>query len=171
MASSNILDGIGFLSPRLTLAHCTWARPDELELIAERGVTISVNTSSNLHLRSGIAPLAEMVKRGCRVALGLDGSTLDEDDDALREMRLAHLLHQGWAFAIDVDRPSMLRMAFHNGRRSVTNQDDGGALAPGTPADILVLDWDALDARAAARRTSIRSISCSRARPCATSRS
>src|SRR5476649_2042441 len=84
------LDSIGLLGPRLTLAHCTWARPDELELIAERGATISVNTSSNLHLRSGIAPLKEMVKRGCRVALGLDGATFDEDDDALREMRLAH---------------------------------------------------------------------------------
>src|SRR4029077_17775969 len=92
------LDGIGFLSPRLTLAHCTWARPDELELIAERGATISVNTSSNLHLRSGIAPLKEMVKRGCRVALGLDGSAFDEDDDALREMRLGHLLPPRGAF-------------------------------------------------------------------------
>jgi 5-methylthioadenosine/S-adenosylhomocysteine deaminase len=139
------LDRLGFLSPRLTLAHCTWARPDELELIAARGATISVNTSSNLHLRSGIAPLKEMVKRGCRVALGLDGSTFDEDDDALREMRLAHLLHQGIAFTTDVDRPSMLRMAFQNGRLSVTNKDDGGALAPGMPADILVLDWDAVD--------------------------
>ena len=139
------LDGIGFLSPRLTLAHCTWARPDELELIAARGATISVNTSSNLHLRSGIAPLKEMVKRGCRVALGLDGSTFDEDDDALREMRLAHLLHQGSAFTTDVGRAAMLRMAFQNGRLSVTNKDDGGALAPGMPADILVLDWDAVD--------------------------
>ena len=139
------LDSIGFLCPRLTLAHCTWARPDELELIAARGATISVNTSSNLHLRSGIAPLEEMVQRGCRVALGLDGSTFDEDDDALREMRLAHLLHQGWAFTTEVSRPAMLRMAFQNGRYSVTNKDDGGALAPGTPADILVLDWDAVD--------------------------
>jgi cytosine/adenosine deaminase-related metal-dependent hydrolase len=139
------LDGIGFLSPRLTLAHCTWARPEELELIAARGATISVNTSSNLHLRSGIAPLKEMVNRGCRVALGLDGSTFDEDDDALREMRLAHFLHQGWAFTTDVSRSAMLRMAFQNGRLSVTNTDDGGALAPGMPADILVLDWDAVD--------------------------
>ena len=40
-----------------------------------------------------------MVKRGCRVALGLDGATLDEDDDALREMRLADLLHAGPDFA------------------------------------------------------------------------
>jgi cytosine/adenosine deaminase-related metal-dependent hydrolase len=139
------LDSIGFLSPRLTLAHCTWARPDELELIAARGATISVNSSSNLHLRSGIAPLKEMVKRGCRVALGLDGSTFDEDDDALREMRLTYLLHQGIAFTTDVERPAMLRMAFQNGRLSVTNEDDGGALAAGMPADILVLDWDAVD--------------------------
>ena len=140
------LDSIGFLSSRLTLAHCTWARPDELELIAARGATISVNTSSNLHLRSGIAPLKEMVKCGCRVALGLDGSTFDEDDDALREMRLAYLLHQGTAFRTDVDRPAMLQMALQNGRLSVTNKDDGGTLAAGMPADILVLDWDAVDA-------------------------
>ena len=139
------LDSIGFLSPRLTLAHCTWARPDELELIAERGATIAINTSSNLHLRSGIAPLKEMVRRGCRVALGLDGATFDEDDDAIREMRLAHLLHQGTAFRTDVDRAAMLRMAFQNGRLSIANKDDGGALAAGQAADILVLDWDAVD--------------------------
>lgn len=140
------LDSIGFLSERLTLAHCAWARPEELELIAERGVTISVNTSSNLHLRSGIAPLPEMVKRGCRVALGLDGATLDEDDDALREMRLADLLHAGTGFRVDVDRRTFLNAILVNGRRSVTNKEEGGVLAPGTPADILLLDWDRLDA-------------------------
>lgn len=139
------LDRIGLLSPRLTLAHCTWARPEELELIAERGATIAVNTSSNLGLRSGIAPLAEMLRRGCRVALGLDGLALDEDDDALREMRIAHLLHAGTGFRINVDRSSVLRMAFANGRRSVLNNDDGGALAIGAPADILLLDWNAVD--------------------------
>ncbi len=139
------LDRIGLLSARLTLAHCTWARPDELELVAERGATIAVNTSSNLGLRSGITPLAEMVRRGCRVALGLDGLALDEDDDALREMRLAHLLHGGSGFRIDVDRSRLLEMAFLNGRRSVLNDDDGGTLAGGQPADILLLDWNAVD--------------------------
>src|SRR5580693_8648952 len=54
------LDALGLLSSRLTLAHCVWARPDELELLAARGVTIAVNSSSNLHLRSGIAPVARM---------------------------------------------------------------------------------------------------------------
>jgi cytosine/adenosine deaminase-related metal-dependent hydrolase len=139
------LDTIGLLSPRLTLAHCTWARPEELELIAERDVTISVNTSSNLGIRSGIAPMAEMVRRGCRVALGLDGLAFDEDDDGLREMRLAHLLHGGVGFRVDVNRADTLTMAFKNGRRSVLNTEEGGALAAGQPADMLLLDWNAVD--------------------------
>jgi len=139
------LDSIGFLCPRLTLAHCTHARPEELDLLAERGVTISVNTSSNLGIRSGIAPLAQMKKSGCRIALGIDGLALDEDDDSLREMRLAHLLHGGWGFEVDVSRDDILTMVCRNGRFSVLNRDDGGMLAPGAPADLLLLDWARVD--------------------------
>ena len=142
------LDAIGLLSPRLTLAHCTWARPDELALLAERGVTIAVNTSSNLGLKSGIAPVAQMLREGCRVAIGIDGTALDEDDDALREMRLFHLLHRGWGFDVEMDRGTLWRCAARHGRRSVSgaqDDDDGGVIAAGAPADFLVLDWNALD--------------------------
>jgi cytosine/adenosine deaminase-related metal-dependent hydrolase len=139
------LDSIGLLSPRLTLAHCVWARPDELEVLAERGVIIVVNNSSNLHLRSGVAPLASMLRAGCRVALGVDGKALDEDDDALRELRLAHLLHAGTGFKQAVPREEMLQAATATGRFSVTNRDEGGAIVPGAPADLLLLDWAAID--------------------------
>jgi len=139
------LDAIGLLSPRLTLAHCTYARPDELELLAERGVTISVNTSSNLGIRSGIAPLAEMIRRGCRVAFGIDGLALDEDDDALREMRLTHLLHGGRGFEVDVGRTDILTSAWRNGRFSVLNSGDGGRVDTQEPADLILLDWARVD--------------------------
>ena len=139
------LDRIGLLSPRLSLAHCVWAQPEELELLAARGVTIVNNNSSNLHLRSGLAPVAHMLAHGCRVALGVDGNALDEDDDALRETRLAHLLHAGTGFKLAVRREQCLAMAFANGRLSVTNVDDGGVIAAGAPADLLLLDWAALD--------------------------
>ena len=46
------LDEIGLLSPRLSVAHGVWLRPDEMELMAERGVIVSLNTSSNLRLGS-----------------------------------------------------------------------------------------------------------------------
>jgi cytosine/adenosine deaminase-related metal-dependent hydrolase len=139
------LDSIGLLSPRLTLAHCVWTRPDELELLAARGVTISTNSSSNLKLRSGLAPVAKMLGCGCRVAMGIDGSALDDDDDMLRELRLTHLLHLGSGFAPKVSESDMLCVAARTGRLSVTNSAEGGAIEPGAPADLLLLDYDALD--------------------------
>jgi cytosine/adenosine deaminase-related metal-dependent hydrolase len=139
------LDALGLLSPRLTLVHCVWTRPDELELLAARGVTIVNNNSSNLHLRSGMAPVARMIEKGCRIAIGIDGNAIDEDDDSLRELRLGHLLHVGTGFKVETSREQVLGMAFANGRLSVTNVDDGGAVAGGAPADLLLLDWAALD--------------------------
>lgn len=140
-----MLDRIGLLSPRLTLAHCVWARPDELELLAERGVTIVVNTSSNLHLHSGIAPVTQMKKAGCRIALGIDSKALDDDDDALRELRLSYLLHAGTGFDLATTRHQALQSAVGNGRFAVTNVRDGGTLEAGAAADMLLLDWAALD--------------------------
>ena len=139
------LDSIGLLSERLTLAHCVWARPDELELLAERGVTISTNSSSNLKLRSGMAPVAKMLGCGCRVAMGIDGGALDDDDDMLRELRLTHLLHLGSGFTPKVNESDMLSIAAKAGRLSVTNSAAGGVIEAGAPADLLLLDFDALD--------------------------
>ena len=144
------LDRIGLLSPRLTLAHCTWARPQELALLAARGVTIAVNTSSNLGLKSGIAPVAEMLRQGCRIAMGLDGMAFDEDDDALREMRLAFSLHRGWGYETEMSRAQLWAFAAVHGRRSVNGggapgHPAAGRVAVGADADLLVLDWDAVD--------------------------
>ena len=140
-----MLDQIGLLSPRLTLAHCVWARPEELELLAERGVTISVNTSSNLHLHSGIAPAIRMKTCGCSVALGIDSKALDDDDDALRELRLSYLLHAGSGFDLAATRQQALQAAVSHGRFAVTNVNDDGLIGAGSAADMLLLDWAALD--------------------------
>lgn len=135
---------IGLLSPRLTLAHCVWARPDELEMIAEAGCVIASNTSSNLALRSGLAPVAEMIRRGCKVALGVDGQAFDEDDDALRELRLLWSLHSGWGFDTELTPRDVLAMALENGRIAL-GAPAGGQLAEGQAADLLILDRAALD--------------------------
>lgn len=138
------LADIGLLSPRLTLAHCVWAREDELELIAESGATIAVNTSSNLHLHSGIAPVRRMLDAGCRVALGLDGSALDQDDDAIREMRLTRLIHADRGFETWAGHQEMLTSATQHGRASV-GVTGSGALEIGSTADWLVLDLQAME--------------------------
>jgi cytosine/adenosine deaminase-related metal-dependent hydrolase len=140
-----MLDDMGLLSPRLTLAHCVWATSEELELLAERGVTIAVNTSSNLHLHSGIAPVMMMKERGCSVALGIDSKAFDDDDDSLRELRLAYLLHAGTGFDRPITRHEAVHAAVSNGRFAVTNVGDSGLIEADAAADMLLLDWAALD--------------------------
>jgi cytosine/adenosine deaminase-related metal-dependent hydrolase len=142
----NYLDEIGLLNERVSFAHCIYLRPDEMELIAARGATIVINTSSNFIVSSGLAPVGEMLARGCRIAMGLDGLAFDEDEDALREMRLASAVHKARGFDIRVPRADLLRFGFEHGRFAVTGRSDGGRIAPGAPADLLLLDWDALSA-------------------------
>jgi len=136
---------IGFLSPRLTLAHCVWARPEELDLIARHKARIAVNTARVLHLYSGLAPVPGMLDAGVDVAMGLDGCAFDEDDDGLRELRLFHLINHAPGFRDDAMTPARaLRAACRTGRAAL-GLGDGGVLAPGMPADLLLLDLGLLD--------------------------
>ncbi|MHB0767168.1 amidohydrolase family protein [Bradyrhizobium sp. 5.13L] len=138
------LRDIGFLSDRLTLAHCIHARPDELEMIAASGARIVTNFSSNMHLRSGLAPIAVAHKCGCAVAVGVDGLALDEDDDILREMRLVQMVHGELGFKQTWTPAEMFALAIRNGRRA-TGAPGSGELNAGNPADYVVIDLDRLD--------------------------
>ena len=138
------LKEIGLLSPRIALAHCIHASPDELDLIAESGATIVTNFSSNLHLHSGLAPIADAYRRGCGIAVGVDGVALDEDDDAIREMRLVQMMHDGVGFERRWSRAEFLGLAIRNGRKAI-GAPGPGALVEGEAADFTVLDIGYLD--------------------------
>ncbi len=138
------LDGLGLLSPRLTIAHGVWLREDECELLAARGVTLSLNLSSNLRLRSGRASLATIRAAGLGFGIGLDSMSLDDDEDMLRELRLV------WHFYAretrDMTAGDLFDAALRTGRRTIAGDDGGGVIAVGAPADLLVLDYAAMSA-------------------------
>ena len=138
------LRDIGFLSERLTLAHCIHARPDEIEMIASSGARIVTNFSSNMHLRSGLAPIAAAHRCGCAIAVGVDGLALDEDDDVLREMRLVQMFHGGLGFKRTWTPQEFFGLAVANGRKA-TGAPGTGELMPGAPADFVTVDLDRLD--------------------------
>jgi len=138
------LRDIGFLSERLTLAHCIHARPDEIEMIASFGARIVTNFSSNMHLRSGLAPIAAAHRCGCAIAVGVDGLALDEDDDVLREMRLVQMFHGGLGFKRTWTPQAFFGLAVANGRKA-TGAPGTGELMPGAPADFVTVDLDRLD--------------------------
>lgn len=89
------LDSIGLLSDRLGCAHGVQLREAEIALLAERGVTLSLNTSSNLRLGSGMAPVPLFIRHGLRFGLGLDSFGASDRADIWQELRLARLVHGG----------------------------------------------------------------------------
>ncbi len=140
------LDEIGFLSPRLTVAHGVWLTQQECQVLAERGVAISVNLSSNLRLRSGLPPVRSFKDANLSFGIGLDASSFDDDEDMLREIRLVWRNYRGFGDADILSRRDVFDAALSDGRRTVVGADGGGRLTVGAPADIAVLDLAAMSA-------------------------
>jgi len=140
------LDDIGFLSPRLTVAHGVQLTEPECELLAERGVTVAVNTSSNLRIRSGIAPVARFIDTGLRFGLGLDGGAHDDDQDYFRDLRLAWRLHNGTGLEPALPPARLFEAALLDGCRTIDGSEDYGTLRAGARADLVALDYGVMSA-------------------------
>lgn len=135
------LHEIGVLGPRLSIAHGTWLSEAEIERLASSGAAVSHNPSSNLRLRAGIAPLPALLAAGVTVGLGMDGTTLDDDEDIWAEMRLALRLNRSPRIADAVTMPAQVfDIATRGGARLMGLQQRIGQLRPGFAADLLLLD-------------------------------
>lgn len=136
------LADIGFLGPHLTLGHGTWVDEHDLDLIHQHGVCICHNASSNLRLRSGIAPINHIVARGIPVALGIDEAGLNDDRDMLQEMRLVKHLHaEPGLFNQPLTPAQIFRMATEHGARATGFGDEIGSLEVGKRCDLVALDY------------------------------
>ena len=139
------IDRFGLASPKLTIGHGVWMTQADIDLCAERGVHICHNCSSNLRLKSGIAPVNRFLARRIPVALGIDEAGINDDRDMLQEMRLALRVHR--EPGIDAPHPTpsqILRMATERGAATTPFGAAIGRLSVGCAADLAVFDWNAV---------------------------
>lgn len=133
---------LGVLSPRLSLIHGVWLSDRDIELLAEHETSVVHNPLSNLKLKSGIAPVRELLWAGVNVALGNDNNCANDCQNLFQSMKFAALLPEvagpdygNWEPARDV-----LRMATTGGAKAVLMQDVIGSLEVGKRADIVLLN-------------------------------
>jgi putative selenium metabolism protein SsnA len=129
------LAAAGALDARSLLAHCVHVDEREAELIRDSGAWVAHNPRSNMNNRVGRAPVDRL---GPSVMLGTDGI----DGDLFAESRAAFWRAREADPAID---PSwvLARMAA-SARFAAAVYDEPllGSLAPGAPADLVVLEYD-----------------------------
>lgn len=138
------LERLGVMTPRTTIAHGVWVTDREIDAIAKTGATVVRNPGCNLRLRNGIAPLARYLARGARVAIGTDNSALADDEDVLKELRLAALLARtpDWHGDPPPSAADLVAMLTVNGAIAAQIAPDVGTIAPGNKADLVAISLE-----------------------------
>ncbi len=137
------LERIGWLGEDVWLAHGVHFEDDELDLLAETRTAIAHCPTSNMRLSSGVARVPEMLRRGVRVGLGVDGSASNDTSDMLGELRnclLVHLLAEGPEAMTAED---VVWMATRGGAQ-ILGREEIGSIEEGKAADLVLFDMAGL---------------------------
>jgi 5-methylthioadenosine/S-adenosylhomocysteine deaminase len=125
----------GFLSPRLVAAHCRCMTPDEERLLGASGAAVAFNSA--IAARRGLSPrIAELEAFGCTIALGTDNMA----EDMVEVMRTGLFMER--VRRQDGRQPTPEQVfvwATRHGYRAL-GMADGGWLAPGNKADLIIID-------------------------------
>lgn len=140
------LDRLGLVNDRLIAIHMTQLTDAEIQLCAERGVSVVHCPESNLKLASGFCPACALERAGVTLAVGTDGCASNNDLDMFSETRTAALLAKAVAQdAAALDAFSALRAATLGGAKAIGFEDRIGSIEPGKEADLVCVDLSALE--------------------------
>ena len=109
--------------------------------MAEHGAAVVTCPQSNAKLAAGRAPLAAMLRRGLWVALGADSAASNNSLDLFWEIDFAAKLHK-----VNPSDPTatparhLLRMATWRVAATLGLVEGHGALNPGSPADLILIN-------------------------------
>jgi len=135
---------LGWVGEDVWYAHAIYLSEEEIDLLAETGTGVAHCPTSNMRLGSGIAPIREMLDRGIKVGLAVDGSASNDSSHMLAEARMAMLLQRVQKGAGALSAQEALEMATLGGA-AVLGRDDIGSLSPGKAADFIAINLDRLE--------------------------
>lgn len=140
MSPAVFLDSLGMFEFGGGGFHCIHMTNDDMDIFRLRRMHVITNPASNMKLASGMAPVAEYVRRRISVAIGTDGPASNNSLDMFKEMFLVSGLSKlRENDAASLDAQEVLRMATVHGAKAMRlNRAD--VLAKGKYADIIMID-------------------------------
>ncbi|TVQ16933.1 MAG: amidohydrolase [Bacteroidetes bacterium] len=135
------LESLGVLGANLIAAHSVHLTPEDIELYAQRGVSVAHNPECNMKLASGVAPVPALLAKGVKVGFGTDGVASNNNLDLFEEINTAAMLHKLNSNDPTVlDAKTVIEMATIGGARVLGLDKEIGSLEPGKRADLIILD-------------------------------
>lgn len=141
MTPVRYLDSLGVLGPNVIAAHVVHVDREEADILAERGVVIAHCPCSNMKLASGVFPYKMLHEAGCRITLGTDGDSSNNNLDMREEMKFAALLAKVSSCDPEaLPAEEALAIACRNGAEAFGI--DAGVIAEGKLADAILVRLD-----------------------------
>lgn len=136
------LDELGFFDVKTAAAHCVHLSEHDMDILAEKNVSVIHNPKSNLKLANGIAPIPHLMEKNINICIGTDSQASNNTLNMFTEMNYAALLHKGTTGIPTVcTAREVLDFATVNAAKAL-GFEKSGAIASGNKADIAILDLD-----------------------------
>lgn len=134
-----LMENIGLFDVPTVAAHCVQLSGHDIEILAEKGVTVASNPISNAKLANGFAPLAEMQKAGVTLSIGTDSAASNNTLNMFSDINFAALVHKGRLHdPLAVSANDILRFVFSGGAAAINEKC--GKIEKGYKADIALLN-------------------------------
>ena len=121
-------------------AHCVWLTDDDREILAEKGVSVSSNTVSNMKLASGICDVPALYAKGINVAIGTDSAASNNSLNFFEEMKLFALAGKFRAMDPAAMTPEQVLHSATRAGALAQGREDTGLIREGFKADLIVVD-------------------------------
>lgn len=139
MTPVSYLDSLGLLTDQTILAHAVHLSGHDIGLIQERGAILSHMPTSNMKLASGAFHYQEVAKNGCRIALGTDGCSSNNNLSMMEAMKMAALLAKHVSHSPEtLPAHEIFQIATRGGAEAFGI--DAGVIEEGRLADCLLVD-------------------------------
>jgi len=136
----DLIRAIELYDPHI-IVHLTVADAAEIELLVRSGKTGVLNPRANANLGLPLPPIAALLRAGANLLLGTDNGMLNSPS-MLAELDFTYKVAKSqFADALSPEPEAILKMATSN-IHAVLGGDNYGYLAPGLPADFVVLDFN-----------------------------
>ncbi len=141
-----VLKDAGLLGPDLLFAHGNHLPAEDIAVLAEHRIGITVSPMSELRLAMGFLQVAEFRAAGVRTSFSLDTTAISASADPFQAMRVAVGLEAVRNRNAESLSPrTALEMATIEGARSLGLGEITGSITPGKRADLVLVRIDGLN--------------------------
>jgi len=133
------MESLSFVGDDVWYAHGIHFNDSELQFLADTGTGVAHCPISNMKLSSGVAKIPQMLKKGVKVGLAVDGSASNDGSNMLEEIRASYLLSR-LVYGSDGLTPYDVLKIATAGSAQVLGRDDIGTIEEHKCADMFMVD-------------------------------